>query len=645
MTRSLIQNPFIFITSLFALGIGLNAKIESEFTIYIAIFGFVFSTFFTIFSSYKKSLFQLLTAGFFLILAGQWFTDKYKSKHLIPAEQMNDEFWIFKIEDFQQDSIWSKGIGRVIEIKGNETKFTSKRILIFIRSENNLQRNDVIVASSDLMLFENKNNPGEFDAASYWQSKGVSGTLFLENADYKRIENIGENFVFEFIHQTSSYCRELLNTQLKDESLAIASALILGDKSNLDQETRQSFSNSGAMHVLAVSGLHVGIIMQILMGVGFYFSRYTSRKQVVVGVILLLWLYAFITGMSPSVVRAVFMFSLLGIAQIRGKNYQPLNILFFTAFILLLYNPLYLFDVGFELSYGAMIGIYVFYNSVEKWWQPKNKLLSYFWKGSALGIAAQIFTAPLTLYYFHQFPNYFMLSNLGLMVLSGIALGAGILLLVIGKIPFLNKLVALILTIILLAMLYFLQGIEQLPGAVAKGYDFPLVVVPILTISLSLLFTFSLFSKMWWVSCIVFGVSIFGLSFQRNHQLQNAHICFFNENGAVINVHQNGKNVLFVDSTIADKKISYLMTNYERIFPSNQTSIIKIGDHITRGKIGLLNYKIENERHKINFQIGSKLFSVMRTFYDLPRKKATVIFAPWLEDPKSLRYGAQIFPL
>lgn len=145
---------------------------------------------------------------------------------------------------------------------------------------------------------------------------------------------------------------------MSGKNLAIALALILGDKSLIDSEITASFTNTGAMHVLAVSGLHIGIIMQILMVVFSQFPRFISKRKAIFTVVVLMWFYAFITGLSPSVLRAVFMFSVLVVAQLMGKNYSAINTLFFTGFVLIFINPFTLFDIGFQLSFLAMLGIF-----------------------------------------------------------------------------------------------------------------------------------------------------------------------------------------------------------------------------------------------------------------------------------------------
>jgi competence protein ComEC len=167
------------------------------------------------------------------------------------------------------------------------------------------------------------------------------------------------------------------------------------------------------MHVLAVSGLHVGIIY------GFFFlfwkpQKMTVRKRIplLLLVIGIIWSYALITGMSPSVLRAATMFSLIALAQMQSKSPSIFNPLALSALILLLYDPFIVFSVGFQLSYVALLGILLFQPLIVSWWTPENRLLDYIWQISSVGIAAQLATFPLSVHYFHVFPTYFLLANI-----------------------------------------------------------------------------------------------------------------------------------------------------------------------------------------------------------------------------------------
>ena len=139
-----------------------------------------------------------------------------------------------------------------------------------------------------------------------------------------------------------------------------------------------------------------------------------------------MWFYALITGMSPSVSRAVFMFSCLAFAQISGRSFNRINILFFSAFVLLLTNPFLLYDLGFQLSYMAMLGIFLFYDKLSSLLMPSNKILKWIWEGTCIGVSAQLTTIPIVLFNFHIFPNYFVITNIGMMFFAGAVLSTSI---------------------------------------------------------------------------------------------------------------------------------------------------------------------------------------------------------------------------
>mgnify|MGYP002151983814 CR=1 FL=1 len=182
----------------------------------------------------------------------------------------------------------------------------------------------------------------------------------------------------------------------------------------------------------------------------------------------------------PSVLRASFMFSLLAIGMITGKKTNSMNILFFSAFVMLAIDPLLIYTIGFQLSYLAMVGILTVYKPVSRIFFIRNKWLRKIWEGTAVGIAAQLFTVPFTLYYFHQFPNYFAVTNIGMMLFSGLVLGIGMLLFTVQWWPLAGKIVGILLAVCLSGMLFFVQFIDSLPGSVSLGFTPSFALVTLL---------------------------------------------------------------------------------------------------------------------------------------------------------------------
>ena len=242
------------------------------------------------------------------------------------------------------------------------------------------------------------------------------------------------------------------------------------------------------MHILAVSGLHIGILLQILLKLFQPFRKLISRNKAILLSLVILWIYAFITGFSASVIRSVVMFSLISIGSMRGKENSDLNILAFSALTILCWNPLFIYDIGFQLSYTAMLGIYLFYPYLKTIISSKYKIIQLIIEGTMVGIAAQITTIPFTLYYFHQFPNYFILTNIALMAFSFVILLLGLFIFTFFWIPFLKFIVGIILQKTMTLMLMIVTFISNLPFATANGFSLNKLMVLLLFVTIIILY-------------------------------------------------------------------------------------------------------------------------------------------------------------
>jgi competence protein ComEC len=465
---------------------------------------------------------------------------------------------------------WIKALGEIQFI--GETVSSdglSVPLVIFIEKSNySPKKGDKVLISGIINEIKNKNNPGEFDGESYWKRKGYNKIAFVRSHEIKRLEQGNSNWIYELPSALRNYFASILSKYLSGNELAVAQALILGDKGLISQEVTMQFTNTGAMHVLAVSGLHIGIIMQILMKFFDLFSRYISKKNALITIIGIMWIYALITGLSPSVLRAVFMFTILGISQLSGLNYDAYNSLFFAAFVLLVIDPLTIFDIGFQLSFLAMLGIFLYYSIIRTGIYLKNKLFQLAWDGTAIGFAAQIMTTPLSLYYFHQFPNYFILSNLGLMATSGAVLGLGLALFALFWIPWLNLFIGFLLFLSLFLSLKFLAWVATLPGAVAYGFHLSFWVVIGLFV-IAILYVVLRKNKYWsfflWLSfLILFGQIIFN----RYINLKKNEICLYNNTSPVISI-KIGQHIfcMYSGNDAVREKANLLVTSYQKYNP------------------------------------------------------------------------------
>ena len=593
----------------------------------------------------ERTTFILLLAISF-VLIGNTSMGEFQKSNLSEQEISNSEVFEAKIIEFQKkDQGWSKGIASITSFpKTREALKNPIKILFFTDEKFKGEIDDILLVNSSLSRIENKNNPGEFDMKRYWQTKGIQHICFIQFENYQLVDKQKASYFQQFIRGIQKTFNSILENHLQNGELSIAKALILGDKSLLDSETRNSFTATGAMHVLAVSGLHIGLILQLLLGVAKLFSRLISKKIAVILIVLLLWIYALITGFSPSVIRAVFMFSVLALSQLSGRTYNPINTLFFTAFVILLFQPLYLFDVGFQLSYLAMLGIFLFYKKIESWFPTKNKILRYFWQGTAIGLAAQAMTTPLTLYYFHQFPNYFILSNLGLMLFSGIILGLGVFLFLLNFIPFIGQLNGLLLFISIWLMFGFIQWVEKLPGSVAYGFTVPFSMVLILSVCIYFLLKIQITKKTWFAFGFLFFLALSNLIYTRWDNLNSKHVCIFNNNDLVFTLKKGAQIVCFYDSEVNEKhKVEFMLASYLKCYPGeiNYISINKknISTQFGSDKIKLTKTAsgklLEINGREIPFIYSNKTIFIEKNSVKMP----------WIEGERSLKNGSILYDL
>lgn len=346
-------------------------------------------------------------------------------------------------------------------------KIKGKAILYLQKDSNSLslKSGDKLIIYTTLSLPEKTGNPDEFDFGRHLLRNGICGTGYASADRWKRISGADGFSLMRLAQQ----CRlKLLDISRKmnidGNEFAIISALTLGYTDTISPELRDSFSVTGASHILSVSGLHVGIIY-VMLGfmLGFLDKWKRTRKIKWIAVILFLWFYAFVTGLSPSVSRSVFMFSLFAVAKITDRQSSVYNNIFLSAFVLLIINPMWLFNVGFQLSYSALLAILYFQPKIAKWLVFKNRILTYCWELTSVSIAAQLGAAPLCLYYFHQFPNYFLLSNFVGVPLSGIIIYLDVALLITNSIPMIGSIVSWLLVTTTKLMYGGLQIIENLP--------------------------------------------------------------------------------------------------------------------------------------------------------------------------------------
>ncbi|MDX8340920.1 ComEC/Rec2 family competence protein [Draconibacterium sp. IB214405] len=372
---------------------------------------------------------------------------------------------------------------------------THENILVYFEKSieaKQLKLGSQIIFDTSPEYIENNGNPYEFDYKKYLARQHIYRQVYLsseswEPTTYKynnlkiRAETIRDKLLIIYRAQ-----------EIGERETEILSALTLGYKRELDRETKRIFSSAGAMHILAVSGLHVGILFFAFSFIfGFLKKRKAGKLIYHLILIALLWSYAFITGLSPSVMRACTMFSLITIANNIHRRANIYNTLAASAFLLLLINPNNLFEVGFQLSYMAVFGIVYLQPRLAAIWPVKNKIALFFWNLITVSVAAQIATFPLSAYYFNQFPTYFLLSNIVVIPAAMVLIPLGIGLLAFSSVPLLAEGISFLVKWIIKTVYFTLSSIESFP------YSTPDVMLrrPELLFVLAILFSVFLFIK------------------------------------------------------------------------------------------------------------------------------------------------------
>lgn len=545
------------------------------------------------------------------------------------------------VTEIQVGKPWTKGIGEIRWRKGKTTFSTPVRF--YVKGKNTPKLDQLLEINTEVIPIENKGNPGEFDLKTYWKTKGIYGMFFMESKDFHVVKTIQSSFLTQSIRKAQVVCLTILSAHLTGQELGIAQALILGDKSMLDNEIRSAFTATGSMHILAVSGLHIGLILQLLLALIKLGAKWINRSTAILFVILLLWFYALMTGFSPSVIRAVFMFSVLTLTQWKGLQTTSINSLFFTAFIIVLWKPMYLFDIGFQLSYLAMLGIFLFYPKISSIWKPSNKILYYLWEGTAIGFAAQVVTTPLTLYYFHQFPNYFAIANLGLMGLSSVVLGAGIFLLVTHKIPLIGKLNGLILLYAVYWMFRLIQWIETWPGALVYGFEVNIIFIPMLLFNASILLLGNHKKHYWTINALHFLLILGWISHQRFLNASNTHFCILNENKLTLILKKGERSWCFYDSE-NPQKLEFSVLNHKKLHPSN-VRYISIRNKNAELYFQDDCFKIVKTHFGREVRLNNKIWRIYFKESNTSNNDTASVFMPWITHPNSLKNGAKIYEI
>ncbi len=457
----------------------------------------------------------------------------------------------------------------VIDILKIDTASVSGRALLNVENDSTITQfkvDDILIASTNFKMMTPGLNPHQFDYQSYLQKKYIYHQLSVTNDELLKIQS-----KFHTLFGYASWLREgiisnLTPYQFKADELDIIKALLLGQRRDISKEIYSSYTKAGAVHILAVSGLHIGIIL-ILLNSFFKPLEYLrhGRTIKITVVVILLWGFAIVAGLSASVVRAVTMFSIIAIAMHLKRPTNIYNTLAISMFLLLLVKPMFLFDVGFQLSYLAVFAIVTIQPMLYGIWQPKFKVVDFFWKILSVTIAAQVGILPVSLFYFHQFPGLFFISNLVIIPALGFILGFGMVVIILSSLHILPSVLTDLYGGLISLMNGFVRWISDQESFLFKdiSFGFSQVIISYLLITLIII---SL-KRRTYKSVIVVLIAILGIQgffiYKKSRSSTNTFIVFHKSRYSIIGI-QNNKNLTLHhnlnDSILKNDKV---ITNFK----------------------------------------------------------------------------------
>lgn len=351
---------------------------------------------------------------------------------------------------------------------------TGEVILYFQKTDSipALEEGDFILVRNVMKDIQSTHNPGSFDYSAYCKTKNIHQSAYLKSSDWRKLPQHEGSFAGLFL-KANKHTRSILKQYITDPStLGIAEALLIGYRKDVDQETWQAYSNTGIVHIIAISGLHMAMVYASVRWLLLLIPFIQRKKNIaILSALLFMWGFAALTGLPPSVARAAVMFTFIGVGEMTNRSISIYNNLAASAFALLCINPTWISDVGFQLSYIALLSIVLFYEKIYQWFYFSFKPFDLIWKLIAGTLSAQILTFPLCIYYFHQFPILFLLTNLIAVPASTIILYLEIVLVLFSWLTPLATILGQVVSWLIVCLNKIVFQLGQLSFAVWNGLD------------------------------------------------------------------------------------------------------------------------------------------------------------------------------
>lgn len=511
-------------------------------------------------------------------------TDSYQADnyiHQIKNETDEHSVEVVLREKLKSSVLNDRYIGIVKRINNQES---SGKILVNfhkIKGNSKLHIGSNFLITGTVYRHKNPINPDQFDYGKYLTNKSILAQMYADSYQIKISETTDKNIWYYSDFLRNKILNNLEKSNFSKDELHVVAALILGQQQDISPEILHDYQFAGAIHILSVSGLHVGFILLFIT-----FLLKPLRKNKVgntirlVTIIVSLWGFAILAGLSPSVVRSVTMFSFVAVGMHLKRSTNIFHTLLVSVFLILLFQPSFLFDVGFQLSYVALFFIFWLQPLLENLWTPNNKITIYFWEILTVSFAAQIGAFPLSIYYFHQFPGLFFVTNLIIIPFLSVIMALGVFVMVLAAFDYVPEITAKILEYSIYFLNKTINWVASFEQFIIKDIPFNwqiLLSLYLLIIAVIIWFKKPTFHKL---AFALIALLLFQTTFivtRWNNQNQEEWIVFNIKKNTLITERTGEKVVAFCNDSIR-KEIatnptlkSYLIANFSSI--SNQKKI------------------------------------------------------------------------
>ncbi len=561
----------IRLTLLLILGIliGYFFSFNLLYTLLFTTFLFLLLAFIFFFEKNTKSILfgtiaalTFISLGIFSYTAAQ---PKYYSSHYSNHQNTSNELWTLKIKEVLKPNQFSTRYFALVKSIGNE--HVSGTILLTIPKDAvnlNLAIDDEFITYAKVKPISSPLNPHQFNYKKYLENLGVYHSIRIEHDKLVKIKSSQTTLLGIAARARNHIIKKLDKENFGADELGVIQALLLGQRSDISEETYTNYQKAGAVHILAVSGLHIGILLLVIQ---FLLSPMKNipngRTFILILSVLFLWGFAFIAGLSASIIRATTMFTFVAYALYLNRPSNTFNILALSIlFILLFINPNLLFQVGFQMSYAAVFAILWIFPLLKQLWFPKNKVVRYFWQLLCVSIAAQLGVLPISLFYFHQFPGLFFISNLVIVPALGVILGMGILVIALSLLNWLPTPLVWFYNEIIGLMNSLIAWVAKQESFIfsAISFDFIQLLLSVLVLVMGV----ELCTKLNYKRIVFFLLSILCFQGWTIYQEYETH-----NKAQVLVLHQTRKSLIFNRSgddlsilTNPDNRPDYLISDY-----------------------------------------------------------------------------------